>query len=256
MTRQLQIHFFGCSFTAGDELSDATWFPWKITEAHTAQSFYAKRLTIDYDWKKYQEENRSRAYPALIEKSNQNIKTYNHSENGKSLRHNILDLIQLVTSGCEIDMIYFQLPPTGRDMIISKDYIINTMESNISELTKSYILSKLLLSIPENQSIQDSLDLCMLSGYLKSKGIPCYILNINTEVEFRQIDINSAVTRNWNDDIIDFKFLSIEKWFDIINLQTTIRRFDPPLIGGHLSQSQHQSVADYIANHIKEKLVK
>jgi hypothetical protein len=251
MTRQRQIHFFGCSFTAGDELSDATWFPWKFTEPHTAESYYAKRLTIGYDWKKYQEENRSRAYPALIENSNQGIKTYNHSQNGKSLRHNILDLILLVTSGCEIDMIYFQLPPPGRDMIISKDYIINTMESNLSDLTKSYILSKLSLSAPENQTIQDSLDLCMLSGFLKSKGIPCYILNLGTELGYRLSDIKSAPQY-----IFDFKFLSIEKWFDIIDLETTVRTLEPSLIGGHLSQSQHQLVADYITDHLKENLVK
>ena len=251
MTRQPQIHFFGCSFTAGDELSDATWFPWKFTEPHTAKSYYIKRSTIDFDWKEYQKENRSRAYPALIENSNQGVKTYNHSENGKSLRHNILDLILLVTSGCEIDMIYFQLPPPGRDMIVSKGYILNAMESHLSDLTKSYILSKLSLSIPENQTIQDSLDLCLLSGFLKSKGIPCYILNLGTELGYRLDDIKSA-----SQDIFDFEFLSIEKWFDIIDLEDTVRTHSPPLIGGHLSQSQHQLVADYIANHIKENLVK
>lgn len=256
MTRQMQVHFFGCSYTAGDELSDDKWFPWKFTESHTLQSFYEKRMTTEYDWKKYQEENKDLAYPALIEKLSHNVKTYNHSENGKSQRHNILDIVRLVTSECEIDMIYFQLSPTGRDMIIGNTIIHNIAEANPTELTRSYVEGKLRMSSSENQTIQDCLDLCMLSGFLKTRGIPFYILNLGSELLDRNNDISNAISCNHKDDIVDFKFLSMEKWHDILDLSQATRKLAPSLLGGHFSQLQHQSIADHIAKHIQENSVK
>lgn len=50
--------------------------------------------------------------------------------------------------------------------------------------------------------------------------------------------------------------LSDDKWHDILDLSQVTRKFSPRLLGGNLSQSQHQSVADHIAKHIQENSVK
>jgi hypothetical protein len=39
------IHFFGCSFTAGDELIDDYFFPWK-KDCLTADEYYNKRSLV------------------------------------------------------------------------------------------------------------------------------------------------------------------------------------------------------------------
>lgn len=241
--KTLHVHFFGCSITAGDELSDEKWFPWKFTEQHDAQSYYKKRNSIEFDWIAYQEENKQQAYPALIEQIDSNVKTYNHSENGKSQRHNILDLLKLVEESTQeiVDIIYFQITPQGRDMIIGETHIIDIIESWHSDQTKKYVEGKLAIARLENQTLQDSMDMYMLTGYLKSKNIPFYFINMGPELELREKDIQAT----------DFNFLTLKNLSNIIDLTDIHKKYNR-LLGLHLRPEQHRAIAEFIVEHLKE----
>jgi len=241
MNKQLHIHIFGCSFTAGDELSDEIWFPWKFTEKHTAESFYKKRASVPFDYKLYQKENKLLAYPNLMMSLDSNITTYNYCHNGKSQRHNILDILTLVEDNKEVDLIYLQMPPMNREMIIGENQIYDVSHAFPVPLFENYVHQRLKLSSELDQPVQDILDMIMLSGYLKSKGIPFYFLHISGEMIFRR-SIGSY-----------YKVASIDKFDNIIDLQDVIEE-KPRLLGGHLSKDQHHLVATILLNHIKEQI--
>jgi len=248
--RELHIHFFGCSFTAGDELSDEKWFPWKFTETHTARSFYIKRSEMIQnweDWELYQFENKQRAYPKLITTLDPNINTTCYSLNGKSLRRNIFDIIKLVEENQEkVDCIYLQISPTDREMIFNKSGQQDIQLRNPVQLSAEYITEKLKITIPENQTLHDTMDMYMIDAYLKLKGIPFYFINFTEHLLHRKKDIADVN----NNKIGQFNFLSIDKFSNIIDIMDLIER-ENLLLGGHLAQYQHQLIAEYILNHIK-----
>jgi hypothetical protein len=253
MKSLLHIHFFGCSFTAGDELADEKYFPWKFVENHTPESYNKKRIELMSNdmWDTYYKENKLCAYPALISQVDSTIKTYNHASNGKSHRRNILDILRLVEElSYEIDVIYFQISPPNRNMIIGDNCIHDIIESNPSETTQEYILAKLKLSRLENQSIQDLMDMYMLQGYLKTKNIPFYFLNLGNELPVRETDIKNTILHN-DEGIINFDFLSINNFTNIVDLSYTNLKYDR-LLGGHMNPEQHWEVASAITTHIKE----
>jgi hypothetical protein len=253
MTEQiLHVHFFGCSFTAGDELADEIFLPWKFVENHTAESYYEKRNNkIVLDWEAYFKENKLRSYPSLISQANPTIKTYNYAENGKSHRRNILDILRLVEESTqEIDVIYFQLSPPGRDMIIGDDCIHDVLEAHPTQITQEYVLAKLKLSRLQDQSIKDAMDLYMLEGYLKSKNIPFYFLNLGLELTRLQKDIRETILYT-DTDTINFDFLNLENLTNVVDLVHINEKYSK-LIGNHLPPKQHQEIAQFITKHIKE----
>lgn len=254
MTQPLHAHFFGCSLTAGDELSDEKYLPWKFVEEHTTESYYEKRkrLGSNYDWVKYQEENKLQSYPALISQTDPNIKTYNHAHNGKSHRRNILDILRLVEESTQkIDVIYFQLSPSDREIIIGDDCIYDIIDAHGDDITQEYIIAKLKLARLEHQSIQDSMDIHLLTGYLKTKNIPFYFLNFGGELDRRIADIKTAILHNEFDGTINFDFLRFEEFTNLINLSYLNFKYDR-LIGGHMPKEQHHEIAKFITQHIKE----
>jgi len=247
--RKLNIHFFGCSFTAGDELSDEKWFPWKFTEEHTVESFYRKRHTCLIDHDLYQLENKQRAYPKIITKLDPNVNTTCYSLNGKSIRHNIFDIIKLVeTSNEKIDCIYLQISPTDREMMFTEFGQYDIQLRNPVELSESYIREKLKITMTENQTLHDAMDMHMIDAYLKLKGIPFFFINFTEHLYYRMHDIATAK----NDKIDDFNFLSPNAFSNLIDMRSLIRPEDR-LLGSHLSEQQHHMIATNVLNHINEQ---
>jgi hypothetical protein len=245
--RDLHIHFFGCSFTAGDELTDEKYFPWKFTEEHTVRSFFKKRLTVNIDYDLYQFENKQLAYPKLIMDLDSNIKTTCYSLNGKSMRHNIFDIIRLVEEGnTQIDCIYLQISPTDRELIFNECRQCDIQLHNPVDLSEAYITEKLKIAMTENQTLHDAMDMYMLDGYLKSKGIPFYFLNISEHLAFRK----KGIYNSRNEATDNFNFLSLDKFTNVLDIQPMLRCEDR-LLGSHLSKEQHQLVAEQVLNHIK-----
>ena len=64
------MYFYGCSFTAGDELVDDVFFPWKkdcidVGEYYNKRSEAFNKINVLHE---YKTQNNLLAYPAQIEK--------------------------------------------------------------------------------------------------------------------------------------------------------------------------------------------
>ena len=76
------VHFFGCSLTAGDELSDEEFFPWK--NGCSQEEYYAKRNQLFRQdialHDRYVDSNKTKSYPSILNISG--FSFYNHAKNG------------------------------------------------------------------------------------------------------------------------------------------------------------------------------
>ncbi len=239
------VHFFGCSFTAGDELSDEKWFPWKFTEEHTYKTYYDKRAIIlskDDLANTYTEENKKFAYPALMNSGE--IKTHNHAINGASIRTNIFRIVELFCSGAPIDAIYFQIPPVGRELyLLSGDVTsIQMAVRNADHKWDNYIAEKLISHEPAQWALEDFLDLQLISAYAKERKVPLTFLVFESEIKYRYDDLSS---------LPNFKFLTDEyEKLNVMYVQDVLSQRGHRLLGHHYSHVSHQDLADYLANHL------
>ncbi len=247
-----QVHFFGCSHTAGDELSDEEFFPWK-KDCATVEEYYTRRHQLMSDsslLEKYINSNKNKAYPALI--ADNEIATYNHAVNGASLREMIFKAAQLVEQQVITDtsIVYFQIPPCPREVYISHIEISSLQMAGIGLIDKdeinNYKKSKWLShDIILDQSANDILDIILLKGFFASKNIPIYFLLLNRYLQGRIKDMQS---RSHNYDYLE-KLLHKETkstiWFSDLE-------FCPKLMGGHNSPAGHAIIAKELKKHITE----
>ena len=239
------LHFFGCSFTAGDELSDDVWFPWKH-ECTSSEEYYSRRnfyLGIDNNNEKYRADNKEKAYPAILE--NNEYKTYNHAMNGASLRTNIFRALQLMFSNKPFDVIFVQVPPSDREFYIFKDGRIGSIQlatvESWPEPIKSYLRAKLNSHLPQQPSVEDGMDMIMLANVAKQKNIPLYFIEFTGEICSRLNDLTCH----------DFNFIKTNLHNEI-NLISFSDIIDKVLIGGHADLQSHQEMADKIINMLPE----
>lgn len=244
----IHIYFFGCSYTAGDELSDEKYFPWKFTEQHTASSYYEKRrLSFDGGSEfgsQYIEDNKKLAYPAQI--TLDNIQTYEHAINGKSLRQNIFEIVYMLENNKPMDAVYIQLPPAGREMYLFDNGFITSFQyafNNKTDAWYQYVLEKQMSHNYMQNSLEDILDLIMVAGYLKNKNVYFKLITIGDELELRKNDVRK-----------------IEKFTELISAvgKLPIIEFDAQdddrLLGGHLSKEAHKKIAKLIEDDICQNI--
>lgn len=252
------LHFFGCSFTAGDELSDDIWFPWKH-ECKDQDEYYTRRHEILCNMEdniQYQLDNKARAYPAKIE--NEEYKTYNHAKNGESLRRNIFLILQLIYSkSTAYDAIFLQIPPVGRELYIDSDLGITSLSfrgiDSYLDLQKKYLQAKAMSHRILQYSVEDLIDLLMLSNLCKQKNIRFYLIDFHQMLKPRLDDLRMDTTK----DTTKFQFIS-----DNIFEETNIINFDEIvlsvfaenkiLLGGHFPEESHQKMADKIKKKLPE----
>ena len=243
------IHFFGCSFTAGDELSDLEFFP-NIKSASPAE-YYNVRGEILSDVEvadRYQAENLKKAYPALI--NIDQVKTHNHARNGESLKSCVFKILKTV-SDCKIenkniDAVYLQLPPMFREMTVNHD--LNGIESlRLSsqgqlptDFYSKYVEEKLKTHCNEQWVIEDFMDILMIAGYLNNIGIKFSLISIHDLILNSRLSLSS--------DYFNFLLLEFHK-IDKINLNS-IFRSNPVMRGGHMGHEGHRKSAKIIENHI------
>lgn len=241
------LHFFGCSFTAGDELADAKWFPWKFEEQHTAESYYKRRATCDIDWEKYSEDNKKLAYPALMNRDG--IVTYNHARNGESLRTCVLKIVDLLGSGAPVDAIYFQIPVIARELYLSDGNAISLQLSASQYYPHKwnrYAAEKLVSHEEAQWPLEDFLDLQLISSYVKERNIPLTFLVFGDELDHR---IHAtALLKNHRFVIDQVKKLNVQ------DVNHILLRRSQPLIGNHYSQESHEDLALYLREHYHKKL--
>lgn len=235
----INVHFFGCSLTAGDELSDDELFPWKH-ECKDALEYYSRRvLPGDYEFK-----NKKFSYPALIKSSS--INTVNHAHNGAGIRENILNLVEVISTNTKIDCLYFQIPPVGRELLV-RDGLVTTMQLGWhTPGYDEYLEAKRKTHALMQYSLEDFMDLITLHGYLKSQNISHKFIELEDWVnELRINDLQD--TR--------YSFL-IKEFYKLPRLILSEALSNHPrTIGGHYDKQAHSKIAkvineDLIANNI------
>lgn len=231
------IHFFGCSYTAGDELTDDQLFPWKL-ECTDATEYFSRRVPPIG----YQERNKRLAYPALLQSSE--IKTFNHAKNGASVQENIINLMELVSKNTKMDYVYFQISPSGRELLVNKNNRITSLHlAYDAPGFEKYLDAKRVSHKLWQYSLEDFTDLIMLHGYLTNKGIKHKFVELDKQInEFRVDDLKNT----------KFRFLINEYYrLPILDISAQLKPF-PKLLGNHFSKEAHVEMARLISLDLKE----
>lgn len=249
----VHVHFFGCSYTAGDELADEEFFPWKFTEPHTPDSYTAKKREFFKNnpllTREYRRKNASMAYPALI--NSPNILTTNHAQNGQSVRTNVFKVLELTSTRSDVDMIYFQISPSGREMYIDSNNNVTSIQLQLAlklaeeaKLQHEYAYTKLKTHSIVQYSIEDLMDMYILTGFLKSKGIPFKFLVFGSELDIRSADILELKKFNFlTNNLSDLPIINVPK--DLLGKR---------LLHLHISHQGHQNLAEFITTDICQTL--
>lgn len=241
----MRMDFYGCSFTAGDELVDDIFFPWK-KECTDVGEYYNKR-TEEFNragvLEKYKKQNCMLAYPAQIEKLTGHT-TFNHSDNGASMREMVYKIIHQVSIGDKPDHIFLQLPPPGREYVIDNIFPMSLQMSTINFVQQyarmeKYIREKVAVSTIYSWSVDDFMDLLMLDGFLAKRNVPFTLLDVGT-LNLRRKEL-MGLSR--------YEFLSKE--IDKLKpVHLALRCEYKTHLGGHFDLDTHKGFARYIVNHI------
>jgi hypothetical protein len=233
----VNIHFFGCSYTAGDELSDDEFFPWKH-ECKDAEE-YISRKVIPVG---YEERNKKFAYPALIESLS--VNTFNHALNGAGIGVNILNIIEIISAGNKIDYLYFQIPPYGRELAIDTLGKVITLRLGWSTFNfNEYLNAKIISHNLMQYSMEDLMDLITLHGYLKSMSIEHKFILLEDRIS--DIRINDLKTTRYSFLINEFYKLPI------LNLSQTMSKYSKTL-NGHYDKNAHIEIARLVTSDLRQ----
>lgn len=255
-----KIYYYGCSYTAGDELADDRFFP-ELKTCETAAEYYGKRYKLidqpDFGIREYQLENRNLAYPNLIYKlSDKFYQGLNFAKNGRSWEENITDVIELMISQKQVDGIILQLGPIDREMLVlDRDIItlrINAMSDRASfeaaminnrvesEDLLKYMVYKSLVDFNQHTTILRYLQQAILvRNFVESKGKYFLIL-----------------IPDWVVSVIDASDLKLDiakKLLTELKKSAYIPHPDEGIgytVGGHWDKNSHTIIAE----HIYEKL--
>jgi hypothetical protein len=231
------IHFFGCSYTVGDELIDDQMFPWKH-ECKDATEYFLRRTVPSG----YQERNKRLAYPALLQSPE--MRTFNHAKNGASIQENVINLVELVSKNTKIDYIYFQISPSGRELVVDSKDCVTSLHSAVNPPGfEKYLDAKRVSHKLWQYSLEDFTDLIMLHGYLTNKGIKHKFVELDKQInEFRVNDLKNT----------KFRFLINEYYrLPILDISAQLKPF-PKLLGNHFSKEAHVEMARLISLDLKE----
>jgi hypothetical protein len=241
----INLHFFGCSLTAGDELSDDEYFPWKAT-CKSGNEYFQRRnkILLNSDLStKYEQSNRELAYPALI--NNDVYKTHNYSRNGASLRENIYRALKLIYGDNDVGAIFLQIPPSGREMHVKGKDFVTTLRfadakkvvTKDEEAVSRYINAKLMSHSNIQYSLDDLMDLLMLNNVARQKNVKLYVIDMLNQLEARLQDLNG---------VGGFQFVhdNLLKEINLIDLPLHLKR--QQTLAGHITKQAHREFAELI----------
>ena len=227
------IHFFGCSYTAGDELSDEEIFPWKL-ECKDIHEYYDRRkgkIPNDYEYR-----NKKMAYPALL--STPDAITFNYAKNGAGIQENMMNLLSMVSSNTQMDCVYFQISPYGRELLIDQTNSVYTLQLSWDlPGYEKYLEAKRSSHKFLQYSIEDLVDLIMIHNYLSNRNI-----------KHKFLELASWITDTRFNDLLDTKYsylITEYKKLPRLNLSEHINHF-PLLLGNHFSRHAHVEIARLI----------
>jgi hypothetical protein len=229
-----QIHFFGCSHTAGHELPDSYVFPW-LNECKSPEDYYKKfgELTLEeFNLDTYKMECKKLAYPALLSNIDQSYECVNHAEFGSSIKCEMYKAINLIEQNkTKIDLLVFQIPYFTREFILTNE---NKFENKKYNSFTRYAEGKLVSHSTEHWGFHGHIELLLFEGYLESKKIPSIFLQLG--------DANDA----WIDIFGLARTVDIVQMLDYIEYNRSI--------GRHYDYATHVNIANHIKTLIDAKL--
>jgi len=238
----MRLDFYGCSFTAGDELSDDIFFPWKH-ECESPKEYYIKRTGYFNDipfLHEYKRQNAKLAYPAQIEQLTGH-QVFNHADNGASLREMVYKIIHQVSSNEQTDYIFLQIPPSAREYIIDDVYPISLLMSTAIYSDhfikfQDYIKAKIATHETYSWIVDDYMDLLMLDGFLTKKKIPYKFIDIGNFLKLNRKEL--AGLQRYEFLHQEVNNLNLIKLSAISGLQRCF--------GGHYDLATHKKFAEVI----------
>jgi hypothetical protein len=237
------IHFYGCSFTAGDELSDSE-IP-ELSNHDTKESYWRARQAFLHDGMglNYIERNKQKAYPAKV--ATQGFETSNFANNGASLEEMIYKIIFNLSFHPAPDVIFLQIPPTQREAIfldshpyISSIRFTDHMPGIRTNKYNDYIANKIMLFSDSDLAVSDLLKLYSLKYFLEAKNIPLYLLDTTDDLELRYSLVKSV---EYHAILNTLKSIPTLRIFPIVRATE-----DAVTFAGHFTEKIHQIIANMI----------
>ena len=239
------MHFFGDSFTAGDEILDDEFFPWK-KDCRTSQEYFLRRNEYFLDshfFAEYVGASKKYAYPALLETNG--IRVYNHAINGNSLQTVVVQLTKLILEKAEIDTVCIQIPNFIRQAWIAENGDIRSISMNISthksnKLLQRFVESSIMIFDDAHYAVLDITSLFLIDSFCKQNGIEIFLTDFG-DLAFR---FNHSENFVHNLSKVTRSSLNIINFADIDILDSH------RLLGHHFDKAGHAIIARIIKEHI------
>ena len=239
------VYFYGCSFTAGDELSD---FEYPELCNHPNAEIYtvARRKFLATGGDKirtYFQKNRSRSYPAKVSAAGFNCE--NFAENGASLEDMICKIILHVSEKKKPDIVFLQIPPLYREALFYNEWpfidtlMLNNLGVNVNAANYSdYMKSKIMSFDGSHFAIGDLMKLYMLKYFLDQQNIKLYLIEMVNDLKLRY----SLATNEKYKNIID-----TIKQIPLFDVDPIVKATPSPYCtAGHFNEKIHSIMADRI----------
>lgn len=242
------LYFYGCSFTAGDELSDHE-YP-ELTNHETQDTYWPARqkfLTENHQRGfEYIEKNKQKAYPAKV--ATRGFETKNFAQNGASLEEMIYTIIMKLSEIPEEkpDAVFLQIPPMHREAVffdhspcISTIRYTNLLPNVMNDLKyHDYMTSKIMAFTDAHFAISDLLKLYTLKYFLAAKNVPFYLIEMIDELQLRYSLIESDLYNHITNDL---------KTIPILNIAPIVRSTENAVcLAGHFTEKIHEIISSKI----------
>jgi hypothetical protein len=247
------IHFYGCSFTVGDELADDE-YPELQNLPSVASYHEARKHVIDSDWDRaveYREKCKARSYPALVAK--QGYVCTNHAINGASLEEMVYRII-FDSHKEQMDLVVLQIPPVPREAVLKNGspHLESLKFSNIDFGEKfrthsDYLKSKVMLFNDDYFAIKDLLNLLFVKSFLQIKKIPIILVEAQDLLTQRYQLANDEFFNGLRLDVAAIKSINVNQLPGVKALPVEQRT----TFAGHLSQLSHNELANELVKTIK-----
>lgn len=236
------IWFYGCSLTAGDELADEEFFPWK-SQCKDSNEYHKRRSEIFAKDPKlciaYQIRNKELSYPQKLQDSS-DFRIFNRAENGSSLKTMIVKSLEDIILKKPVDFIVFQIPIHQREFYMRDTGFssIQMSNPNLPKILDDYRKIKLKSHTKYQQSFEDLFDLVLYDSYLKNKKIPYMFLIMNeTEYQYRVSDLKDTPYH-----YLISEFDKITDRFLVFNEPDCYERE----LAGHLNNNAHAQLSNLL----------
>lgn len=244
------IYFYGCSFTAGDELSDDVWFPWK-KDCLSADEYYPRRNkelgNNEYNWKNYHDDNYKLAYPARI--NCEEITAINRGQNGAGVGEIVFKIVKDYEENRLSDAaaIYMQLPTYPRELYLTTKTVMsiqfNGVAMSLEDKMNSYKLAKLRSHNFFQFASEDHMNIIFVKNFLENRNIPFYLVTFQNDLIIRHRDLSEDTNRH-------LKSL-FNKEIKTVDLTYPLSKdANYKLLGGHFSDIGHDIIARELKHHI------